>query len=430
MPIYKTGQKVRTYEIVRELNRGAFAIAYEARDSKGEKVFLKQYKSPTRLVDWYPDFVSHQNEIKTRINKDPAAKDRCYKFIDFFEEATDREKKWPFFHQVFEFVEGGKNLTEVLEQRTSFTDEQFAFFAKVMMFGIRALHTIKIVHTDLKPDNIILIPDPATRSYRLRIIDMDRSIVTDKLAPWHGKESYTFTRSYQSPEHLRGEIPLPASDIFTCGIMLGQILGRSHPFAESGDDYDKSVLMGRFRPIRLMQPFPGASDPAFIEAILNSCLDPDPKKRPTASQVCDALMGKTFNWHSTPTPVVKTGDLPPPPEPKTIQPSADAPSPAARKIELHFDGKTLTSATVDCELGKRNFKAAHADAQFLSDPQFKLRKQAGTWVIEHASSATNETIVNGHKLSGAEPVSDGMRVSVGNAAKGIEKFTLTLKLSS
>ncbi len=421
MPILKPGQKVRTYEIARELNRGAFAIAYEARDLSGGKVFFKNYKSPTKLVDWYSGFVEHQKEIKARINKDPAAKDRCYKFIDFFEEAIDPGKKYPSFYQVYEFVEGGKDLTKVLEEHTSFTEEQFALFAKVMMFGMRALHTIKIVHTDLKPDNIILIPDPATNNYRLRIIDMDWAIFADKQAPWHGKQGYTGTPGYQSPEHLRGEIPLPASDIFTCGIMLGQVLGQGHPFADSGDNYDKDIQAGRFRPIRLRLPLPGVSDPAFVEAIINSCLNPDPKKRPTAVQVCDALMGKTFAWHSAPAPAVKKTTPPPSP--------VDTPAAVAKKIEIYFDGKLLTSATVDCELGKRNFKGAHADAQFLSDPQFKLHKQGGKWVIEHASGATNETIVNGHKLAGSEPVSDGMRVAVGNSAKGVEKFALTVKLS-
>lgn len=416
--IYKPGKSIRTYEIVREINRGAFAIAYEAKNLKAERVFFKQYKSPSTLVDWYKGFVEHQQEIKTRINKDPAAKDRCYRFLDFFEEPPGG------FFQVFEFVDGGKDLTKVLAEKETYTAEQFVLFSKVMMFGMKALHTIKIVHTDLKPDNIILIPDPATHGYKLRIIDLDWAIFADKQAPWHGKQSYIGTPGYLSPEHIRGETPQPASDIFTCGIMLGQILGREYPFADAGDNYDRDAKAGRFRPIRIKQELPGVSDKAFVEAILNSCLDPDPKKRPTAAQVCDALIGKSFAWHAVSPKPDKPADRPHPPPPPPPPPKSSV----AGKVEVHFDGKMLTSATVDCELGKRNFKGVHADVQFLSDPQFRLRKQGGKWVIEHAGGATNETIVNGHNLSGSEPVSDGLRVSVGNSAKGVEKFTLTLKL--
>lgn len=420
--IYKPGKKVKSYEIVRELNRGAFANAYEAVCALNGRVFFKQYKSPTKLVDWYPGFVAHQKEIKVRIANDLAAADRCYKFIDFFEEPSG-------FHQVFEFVEGGKTLTECIAERDGFKWEQLVLFTKTMMFGMKALHQVKIIHTDLKPDNIILIPDATlTNGYKLRVIDLDWAIFSDRQAPWHGKQGYIGTPRYLSPEHLTpSKVPLLASDIFTCGIMLGEALGEGHPFADAGDDYDAAALAGRFKPIRLRQPIAKVDDQGFLEAILTSCLNPDPTKRPTAAQVCDALMGKKFAWHSAPP------DRKPPPPPSPPPPPPPPPPPkkvSSKSVEIHFDGKKVTQATVEAEFGKQTFKALHADAQFLSNPQFKLRKQSDQWVIEHCASATNETIVDGRKLAGVEPVHDGMRISVGNSAKGVEKFPLTLKLVS
>ena len=416
--IYKPGKKIKTYEIVRELNRGAFANAYEAVSPKG-RVFFKQYKSPTKLVDWYPGFVDHQKELKRRIIADLAAADRCYKFIDFFEDPSG-------FHQVFEFIEGGKTLTECIEERGRFKWDQMVMFAKTMMFGMKALHQVKIIHTDLKPDNIILIPDATiSMGYKLRVIDLDWAIFSDRQAPWHGKQGYIGTPNYQSPEHLTaGKIPLFASDMFTCGIMLGEALGEGHPFSDSGEGYDAAVLAGRFKPIRLREPVPKVDDQAFLEAILNACLDPDHAKRPTAAQVSDALMGKTFPWHS----VKEERKTPPPPPPLREVPPPPPPTVSSKSIEICFDGKKVTQATVDAEFGKQLFKSTHADAQFLSNPQFKLRKQGGQWMIEHCATATNETIVDGRKLSGVEPVRDGMRVAVGNSAKGVEKFPLILRL--
>lgn len=78
-------QKRKSYEIVDKLSSGAFAIAYKAKQPSGEMVFFKQYKSPTPMVPWYARFVDHQNEIKRRIESDPAARDRCYRFVEFFE---------------------------------------------------------------------------------------------------------------------------------------------------------------------------------------------------------------------------------------------------------------------------------------------------------------------------------------------------------
>jgi len=423
--IYTPGKKVRNYKIVKELNRGAFANAYEAFSTVDGKVFFKQYKSPTKLVDWYPSFVSHQKEIKQRISNDPAAKDRCYRFIDFFEEPTG-------FHQVFEFVEGGKTLTDCIAARDEFSWEQMVLFAKVMMFGMKALHQIKIIHTDLKPDNIILIPDATVGTgYKLRVIDLDWAILADKRAPWHGKQGYIGTPLYQSPEHLgANKIPLTASDVFTCGIMLAQALGSGHPFADAGDGYDAAVLSGRFTPIKLRQAIPKVDDQSFLEAILNSCLNPNPAKRPTATQICDALMGKTFEWaHSAPMDFPSKSPSAPILSPKSAPPpSPTSAKTVAKTVHIEFDGKKIASASVDAEFGKQTFKSFHADAQFFSNPQFRLKKISSQWVIEHCTSATNETILNGHKLIASEAITNGMRVAVGNSEKGIEKMPLTLRL--
>jgi serine/threonine protein kinase len=431
--VFDPSEKVRDYEIVRFLSEGAFAYAYEARNGRKEKVFFKNYISPSVRVEWYRGFVDHQQELVKRLNSAEGrdAKSRCYEFKQFFEDydPLDKRRKNKSFFQVFEFIEGGKNLREVLDERDRFEDKDLALFAYVMMQGIRGIQKIKIVHTDLKPENIILIPVSTPSKYWVRIIDMDWAIFSDTQAPWHDIQSYVGTEGYQSPEHLRGEVPVLASDIFTCGIMLGEILGREHPFAEAGNEFGKAALAGRFRPIRIKHDLPGVSDKGFVEQILNACLDPDPKKRPTADQICDALIGKTFPWRGY-VPRADKPDTRPPEERPPERTDTKITAPAARKVDIYFDGKLLKSATIDTSFGKLNFKDVHSDAQFLSDPQFKLCKQGGGWVIEHASGVKNETIVNGHKLVAPVPVSDGMRVSVGNSAKGVEKFTLTLKLNS
>ena len=89
----------------------------------------------------------------------------------------------------------------------------------------------------------------------------------------------------------------------------------------------------------------------------------------------------------------------------------------------------MGSATVDAYFGKRNFHNAHDDAKYLSDPQFHLlRSPDGQWTIEHVTSAKNETLVDGHTFSGAKILASGMTITVGNSAKGIQKFPLTLEI--
>jgi eukaryotic-like serine/threonine-protein kinase len=442
--ILRAGDAKKDYTIVRELNRGQFAIAYEAKSSKDGRVFFKQYKAPSKLVEWYQGFINHQQELKNRISSSPAVKELCYRFIEFFDDKAG-------FYQVFEFIEGNKTLQDCVDQPDHFTWEELVIFSRIMMLGVKGLHLTKIVHTDLKPENIILIPDPSiSKKYRLRLIDMDWSIFTDRKAPWDGIEGYGYvgTPGYMSPEHVSGKVPSTASDIFTCGIMLGQILGTGHPFA-AAEDFNKAILKESFKPIKLRQAIPKVSNPDFLETILNACLSANPAKRPTAEQVCNALMGDVFSWAGyvpkspskeidssktttspSPTPPSSPKTVPPPALKPVPAPPSPNPSPAAATLQIIFEGKEIAKLNIDTTFGKALFKGVHPDAQFLSNEQFRLKKVAGQWMIEHIATATNQTIVNGRALSGSVPVINNMRVSVGNTSKGIEKFPLIIQYKS
>ena len=415
MPIIlKPGKQIRAYSIVKEVHRGGSAISYEAHTASRERVFFKQYKSPTVMVAWYKGYVSLQQEIKRMIERDPAARERCYKFIEFFEEKD--------FYQVFEFIEGGLSLTKLLERRASFAWEQLVIFAKVMMFGIQALHNLKIVHTDLKPDNIMLIPDPTISvGYRLRIVDMDWSIFEDRRAPWDGYQGYAGTEGYFSPEHhIRGVPPTRASDIYTCGIILAEILTGKYPLKE-----------GKLhRPLGIDTPLKGVDDISFLLAVLNSCFEANPSNRPTATQLCDALRGKVFDWHSyrpkAPTPPAPAPD----PAPRKPVPPIE-PSSIAKSVDLLFDGKRVTSISVgEALISSQILKKFSPDAQFYSDPQFRIYRSGSQWLIEHVSTAVNETILDGRKLDRPEAIRSGMKVAAGNSSKGIEKMPLVITLKA
>ena len=100
------------------------------------------------------------------------------------------------------------------------------------------------------------------------------------------------------------------------------------------------------------------------------------------------------------------------------------------RLEIHFNKSKITSIGVDTVLGNRNFSGVHPDSKFLSSRQFKLYRQANMWMIKHEPDATNATIVDHKALTQPLAVQDGMTVSVGNPAKGIEKLPLQLHYSN
>jgi serine/threonine protein kinase len=306
MPIkFGPGEKVKssldTYVVEAVLSQGAFAHASKALSTArgGKPVFLKRYFSPTRALSWYDGFVAHQQELKRRINANDGLRQYCYGFLDFFEGSEGRANKT--FHQVFEFVENGKPLTAFISELASDGPtaqwEQRVTFARVMMMGITALHDQRIVHTDLKPDNLLLIPNPVRAgAYHLKLIDMDWAIFSDRKAPWDGQGvGYVGTPGYMSPEHIAQKVPVEASDVYTCALMLAELLAGEHPFTgKRGDDAElaRSINEGDFKPFKLAKSIDKVENPIFLETLVNRALHPSANERPTAAQLKDALFGR------------------------------------------------------------------------------------------------------------------------------------------
>lgn len=100
---------------------------------------------------------------------------------------------------------------------------------------------------------------------------------------------------------------------------------------------------------------------------------------------------------------------------------------AHKSVDIIYNDKKVYSVTADRTFGKQELNDLHSDAQFLSNPQFRLYQHACNWYIEHCKTATNQTLIDGIKLESALVIVDGMIITVGNADKGIQKLPLILR---
>lgn len=452
MPIkFGAGEKIKSgidsYVVDKVLSQGAFAHAAKATSTaRGRPVFLKRYFAPTITLPWYTGFVEHQQELKRRVNAHDGLRGYCYGFLDFFEGTEGRANRT--FHQVFEFIDGGKPLTEYIEDLSKAGpdtrwDERVTF-ARVMMMAMGALHKQKIVHTDLKPDNLLLIPNPLRAgTFTLKVIDMDWAIFSDRRAPWHGQGSgYIGTAGYMSPEHLRQEVPIEASDVFTCAIMLSELLAGYHPYAgKRGDDavLAKAVNAGDFKAFKLPRAIDKVNNPSYFEDLINRALHPQAAKRPTADDLKNALlgMGPAGQAPTTPAPAPAPAPKPAPapapaprPAPTPAPSPAPAPEAASGGVELLFEGKPVLKMRIETAVGRNMLKPVSPDAQFMESQQFKIHKLDGkAWAVSPIPGTPNETLVDGKKLTATTELRDGMRIAVGNSAKGIEKLPLVVRLA-
>lgn len=436
----KVGDVIRGYRITKVFGPGMMAISYAALAPSGRKVFFKQYKSPAPTVVWYKDFVAYQKELSARVVRGKADNFAVAQ-VDSFEEVWGGR----CYFQAFQFVENGADLQQVLDKerethratRKAPTSDpaiwaRHATWAKVLVAGIAALHDVKIVHADLKPANAYLIEDPTIASeFQLKLIDMDFSVLADRRPPWHGHQGYVGTDNYRSPEHLvRGSVPLPASDVFTCGLILYELLAGRHPYwSEDQSEYARSVQAYKAEPPALLGPMPWPASNADVSAALHRCLNPDPAKRPTAMELRATLSGRDRK----PAPAAATSTSKPAPRPASPAPAATAPA-AARPalvsdtMELSAAGGGTLRIRIRTELGKMLMRQFGADAEYWDERQCVLeRSTSGQWTVKPAGATTNQTLVNGRALTGAHPLKAGDQIAVGNESKKVAKLPLTVR---
>lgn len=436
----KVGDTIRGYRITKVFGPGMMAISYAAQGRGGERIFLKQYKSPAPSVVWYRAFVAYQQELSGRVRAGKAAH-FAVRQVDSFEE------RWggPCYFQAYELIENGADLQHTLEQereRHRLTGSapardpsiwaRHVTWAKVLTAAITALHEAKIVHADLKPANAFLIEDPSIGSgYQLKLIDMDFSLLADRRAPWHGFQAYVGTDNYRSPEHLtRGEIPGLASDVFTCGLMLYELLAGEHPYwRDDQAQYAALVQAHTARPPALLGTLPAPAQNAEVSAALHRCLSPDAAARPTAAALRDLLSGRNVKPAA---PRAKPGA--PPTKAEGAAPAATSP-PRGETPPLVSDALELLAADgaalqirVRTELGKGLLRQLGSEAEFWDDRQCVIERTAGRqWVVAPVAGTTNETLLNGRTLSAPHALRQGDRIAVGRQAKGLIKLPLTAR---
>ena len=442
----KLGDAIRGYRITKVFGPGAMAISYAAQAPGGTRIFLKQYKSPAPTVVWYPAFVDYQQELAARVRNGKATQ-YAVRLVDAFEEVWGG----PCYFQAYEFVEHGGDLQQMLDaereahQRTKVSPlrdpavwTRHVTWAKVFMAGIAALHESKIVHADLKPPNVYLIRDPSIGAgYQLKLIDMDFSVLADHRAPWHGFQGYVGSDNYRSPEHLtRGEMPGLASDVFTCGLILHELLAGTHPYwREDQAEYASLVRAHAAKPPALAGTMPAPATNGEVSALLHRCLSPNAAQRPTAAELRAVLSGRG------PRAEVRSavGTLPktkaaPSAAGSGVKAPTSAPAPAARRgapitsdrVRLVGGGQAL-SIGVRTAVGKHLARQFGSDAEFWDDRQCVLERRADQrWQVVPVPGTANETLLNGEVLVAPQPLHEGDVIAAGKKATGVVKLPLTV----
>lgn len=218
------GQQIGNYKIIRELGQGGMGAVYLGTRTDGkfeQKVALKLLKREMNTSAIRRRF-QHEREILASLEHPNIAR-----LLD----AGTTDDKIPFL--VMEFVEG-LPIDVFCNKQQLDLNERLDLFRKVCA-AVNFAHRNLIVHRDLKPSNILVNEDGVPK-----LLDFGISKILS--AEFEQVNSATITKlgvmtpSYASPEQLQSKSVTTATDIYSLGVILYEILSGHRPFEAKEED--------------------------------------------------------------------------------------------------------------------------------------------------------------------------------------------------
>jgi serine/threonine-protein kinase len=183
-------------------------------------------------------------------------------------------------YMIMRLVEG-PDLASVLARRGRLPVDHALRVAAAVSDGLQAAHDVGLVHRDIKPGNILLDADG-----EVRVVDFGIARAIGEARTTHPNAIMASIR-YCSPEQVTGEPVGAASDVYSLGLVLHELLTGVPPFPGSSP---ATIALARLR-TRPLPPSTVAEDvPESIDPLLMRALDPDPRHRyPSARAFGDAI---------------------------------------------------------------------------------------------------------------------------------------------
>ncbi len=199
------------YRVVRKLGTGGMANVYLAEDQElGRRVAIK-------MLD---DRHAQDEQFVERFRRE--AKNAAGLSHPNIVSIYDRGQAEGTYYIAMEYLEG-RTLKELLVRRGPTPVAVAIDYARQILAALGFAHRNGIVHRDIKPHNVVVAPDG-----RLKVTDF--GIARAGTSQMTETGSIIGTAQYLSPEQAKGAQVTPASDIYSVGIVLYEMLTGSVPF--------------------------------------------------------------------------------------------------------------------------------------------------------------------------------------------------------
>jgi eukaryotic-like serine/threonine-protein kinase len=172
----------------------------------------------------------------------------------------------PWF--AMEFAEG-ETLISYCRRLDLSVEKRLQLFLNIIE-AVQYAHRNRVVHCDLKPGNILVTGDDDKP--QIKLLDFGIAQIMEE-SEGESSEIKAMTRAYASPEQISGDSTSTATDIYSLGVVLYQLLTECHPDPEFRRDDCKPAVIS-----------------AELEAICSKAMETDPELRfENASEMGDEL---------------------------------------------------------------------------------------------------------------------------------------------
>jgi len=214
------GRRIGAYELVRELGRGGMGVVYlavRADDAYRKDVAIKLVHSPL-ASDALVNRFRRERQILAELD---------HPFIARLIDGGASEEGLPFL--VMDYVDGLR-IDEYCRVHALDVRARLELFSKVCE-AVQFAHAHLVVHRDLKPQNILVTADGSPRLLDFGVATL---LADDGATGATATSIIGLTPQYASPEQVRAERVTTASDVYSLGVLLYELLAGRKPYDLSG----------------------------------------------------------------------------------------------------------------------------------------------------------------------------------------------------
>ncbi|MGY0413529.1 Stk1 family PASTA domain-containing Ser/Thr kinase [Staphylococcus sp. mip270_02] len=201
------------YKVTKKLGGGGMSRVYLAEDSILKRsVAIKAIRIPAGEKEEAIKRFEREVHNLTQLSHD--------NIVNVFDVTEDDEN----FYLVMEYIEG-LTLSEYIQKNQPLDVDTILNFINQIINGIKHAHDTKIVHRDIKPQNILV-----DKNQTLKILDFGIAKALSETTMTETNHVLG-TVQYLSPEQARGDITDNGTDIYSMGVVLYEMLIGKPPFS-------------------------------------------------------------------------------------------------------------------------------------------------------------------------------------------------------